>query len=82
VEKNRTGRTVGGVLIERVVGDQYEFLADLCVAQTLPARVPGLLVGYVGWPAIATKSVRRARVDCNELKGIHDAIVRGRVCID
>jgi hypothetical protein len=76
VEKNRTGRAVRRVLIEGIVRDQYEFLSDLRVAQALAARVPGLLVSHVGWPAAPAKSVCRSGVDCDESKRVHATIVR------
>jgi hypothetical protein len=76
VEKNRTGRAVRRVLIEGVVRDQHEFLTDLSVPQTLTARVPGLLIGYVCRSAAPAKFVCRSGVDCDESKRIHAMIVR------
>jgi hypothetical protein len=82
VKKNGAGRSVRRFLIERIVRDQHEFLPDLCVSQTLAARVPGLLLSHVGWPARSTKSVSRVRVDSDESERIHVTIVRMGDCID
>ena len=76
VEENGTGRTVGRVLIERVVRYQHEFLSDLRITQALSARVPGLLVCHVGWPGASTKFISRVRVDWGESKRIHVVMVR------